>query len=205
MRLLELCAGTGSIGLYCESIGIEVISVDISSQFHKPTHITDLMVWDYTIYDKNHFDIVWASPPCRYFSSMQRFSGKNSKDPYTIMMNAEKKGMPLVRRCIEIIEYFNPSRWYIENPFLGCLKSFLSDYHYIVVDYCKFGFTYKKPTIIFTNDMDLRSVRCKSDCGKMIEGTRIHIQRIGVRDKTMLKDRYSIPQPLVRYIISHIL
>ena len=63
---------------------------------------------------------------------------------------------------MEIIEYFDPVEWYIENPYfsamrdLPCMKG-LTSYRF---DYCRFGFLYQKPTIIWTNRTDLEDHTC---------------------------------------------
>ena len=62
-RLLELFSGTGSVGRQWDG---EVVSVDIAGD--EPTHRADILEWDYTFYDPNHFDVVWASPPCTQYS-----------------------------------------------------------------------------------------------------------------------------------------
>ena len=58
---LELFSGTGSFGKVAKSLGYNVISLDLllSADIQE-----DILTWDYKIYKPNHFDIVWASPPC---------------------------------------------------------------------------------------------------------------------------------------------
>ena len=60
MRVLELFAGTGSVGDVFEEHGWEVVSLDRDM----PADIqTDIMDWDYKTYEPKHFDVIWASPP----------------------------------------------------------------------------------------------------------------------------------------------
>ena len=108
MRLLELFKGTGSIGNAFEAKGWEVVSVDNEPKFNA-THTVDIMHFDYQQYDKDYFNAVWASPPCQMYS-IARTRAKIPRD-----MDASDK---LVMRTREIIAYFNPEYWFIENPFL---------------------------------------------------------------------------------------
>ena len=66
MKVLELFAGSRSIGKACEELGYEVYSSDINP-FPGIDYVTDIRDFDV---DKVPFvpDIIWASPPCTYFS-----------------------------------------------------------------------------------------------------------------------------------------
>ena len=68
MRLLELFAGSHSIGAAFKEIGWDVVSLDIESNVN-PTIVADVMDWDYTTYPHGYFDTVWASVPCTEYPS----------------------------------------------------------------------------------------------------------------------------------------
>ena len=59
MRMLELFAGTGSVGSVFKDHGWEVISLDRDL----PADMNcDILNWDYqNAFPSNHFDFVWAS------------------------------------------------------------------------------------------------------------------------------------------------
>jgi len=175
MRLLELFSGTHSIGKVAKKRNIEVISLDRDL----PADIQeDIMEWDYTIYPKNHFDIITASPVCLWWSNL-RVSNINRRlkhinyEVFTREMlenDIKKYGEPMVDKVFEILEYFNPKWFWIENPYTSRMKHYISDLipHY-VVDYCQYGFDYQKPTIFWTNIEGFKPKRCnKKECEKTI-------------------------------------
>ena len=66
MRILELFAGTGSVGDVCRRLGHEVISLD--RDLHADIEC-DIMDWDYRTYQPKHFDFIWASNKKRHLST----------------------------------------------------------------------------------------------------------------------------------------
>ena len=55
----------------------------------------------------------------------------------------------IVRKTLEVIEYFVPKNWSIENPRTGYLKTrgILDKYPFVDVDYCQLSdWGYQKPT-----------------------------------------------------------
>ena len=62
MKLLELFAGTGSVGNVVKDKGWEVVSLDRDMDADIKTEIMD---WDdKAAYEPRYFDVVWSSPPC---------------------------------------------------------------------------------------------------------------------------------------------
>jgi hypothetical protein len=104
MRLLELFAGTGSVGKAFQEYGWEVVGLDITRGHAIQS---DVLHWDYTIFPRNHFDCIHASPPCTQYS-ICRTSAKTPRD----LVGADA----LVQRTLDIIEYFQPKVFIIENP-----------------------------------------------------------------------------------------
>ena len=141
MRILELCAGTGSIGKAFRELGFEVISLDLMPDF-SPTIEADLMTWDYRVFPPGHFDVCWCSPPCTEYSRAK-----------TIGVRKLEQADALVARMREIFDYFRPAIWAFENPHTGLLKSraVVAGLPHKVVTYCQYGFPYRKATAIWTN------------------------------------------------------
>ena len=121
MTLLELFSGTGS-----SELGFSVISLDLKNA----TINEDILQWDYTKFHKD-FDIVWASPPCTEYSTRRAKTTCVRKIDY---VNSA------VKKTIEIIDYFQPRRLFIENPQTGLLKEleFMKQFDYKDVDYSKY-------------------------------------------------------------------
>lgn len=194
MRVLELFCGTKSIGKYCARNGIDVVSLDIDAKC-EPTHVGDIREWDYKMYPPGHFDIVWSSPPCTHYSVLRTTGGPRDIEGANT----------IVKKTLEIIDYFAPKIWFMENPASGYLKHqpFMSSLPYVDVHYCMYGYPYRKWTRIWTNLQGFAPPLCKMDCAAMITdpvtGNMRHKGTFGGRNErsVSLKQRYSIPPGLV--------
>ncbi len=209
MKVLELFKGSGSISKYFENKDVEVISLDIEPKYN-PTICCDIMEFDYKKYEIGYFDYIFASPECKIFSQLQYcLIGKKWKDMNELEQE-QKKHAKFINKTIEIIEYLKPKYYFIENPLYSKIWKHVENEKYlkkfIMVDYCSFGFDYKKPTKILTNRDDLENKRCT--CNKK------HICRVGINSKKEktegqigeitknVLDRYAIPQPLLQYVFT---
>ena len=114
MRSLELFSGTGSISKVLRERGWSTVTLDADPKA-QPDILCDVREWDFTEFDRNHFDFIWASPVCTHYS-IARTTAKTPRD----LEWADS----LVQAALNIIEYFNPpKRWVLENPQTGLLKS----------------------------------------------------------------------------------
>ena len=153
MKVLELFAGSRSIGKAAESLGYEVYSSDLNA-FEGIDYPIDILEFDTT---KVPFkpDIIWASPPCTYFSVAS--IGKHWNKDHTPKTEQAVFGVKVVSKTIQIIKDLNAKYWYIENP-RGKLRKldFMQPLPRTTVWYCTYGDKRAKPTDIWTNN--LRSV-----------------------------------------------
>ena len=120
----------------------------------------------------------------------------------------------IVLKTIEIIKYFNPKYFVIENPQTGLLKNqeFMDEFDFKDVDYCKYGMPYRKRTRIWTN-LTTRKPRplCKRDCGNVRNGKHIETaQRPPPKTKAewgdnpvfhKQEDLYKIPSELISEVL----
>ena len=161
INVLELFKGTGSIEKAFNSIEkdndnyeFDIISLDIDKRFN-PTHLCNILEFDYKQYPKDYFTFIWGSPPCNTFSMLRNsWIGRTFKDGRYVtkeLLEEDIKniGLPPLYKLKEIIEYFKPKYYFIENPASGKMKNyiddnFLYDINNYVVSYCHYGFDYKK-------------------------------------------------------------
>ena len=62
MNFLELFSSSGSFGKVERDVCFNVISLELKNADIK----TEILEWDYKQFDRNHFDFIWSSPPCKY-------------------------------------------------------------------------------------------------------------------------------------------
>jgi hypothetical protein len=139
-RMLDLFSGTGSVGEVFKEQGWEVISLD-SNPACKADFTQDILEWDYKQFPRGHFQVIAAGIPCTEFSRA-----------LTTRPRDLQKGDELALKTLEIIDYFHPQFWYIENPRHGLLSTrpYMTGIPFIDVDYCQFSdWGYQKPTRIW--------------------------------------------------------
>ena len=205
-RLLELFCGTKSVGKVAKERNWEVVSVDVLKKFD-PTFCTDILTWNYKQFPKGHFDFVWASPPCTEFSPAK-----------TVGVRDIEGATKLVKKALEIIAYFKPKYFCIENP-LGLLRhqECMKEYESFrkTISYCKYGFPYRKNTDLWTN-IPFTPHRCLKDhpC-EFINAEGRHPQCVQTgygrrKDGTKqpgtpkIANRYALPPKLVESIFDAI-
>ncbi len=208
MKVLELFKGSGSITKYYKNrYDVEVISLDILKKYN-PTICCDIMDWNYKIYQPGYFDIIWASPECKIFSMLQNSLVGRKWENMEHLREVRAQNSHFINRTIEIIKYFKPKKYFIENPRYSAIWKYIQDKEFVkknvLVDYCYFGYNYKKPTKILTNkNYDNKFCSCKNHKMRLGITTRRAFNRTTefIKDKTSLLDRYSIPQGLLEYLL----
>ncbi|KAK3269840.1 hypothetical protein CYMTET_21737 [Cymbomonas tetramitiformis] len=107
VRILVLFCGTGSVEQQFQRQfrDCEVVTVDILPKW-QATCTEDILHWNYKLYPRHHFDVIWASPPCKEYSKAKTLGAPDLK-------LADRR----VRRTREIIEFYDPAYFFIvENP-----------------------------------------------------------------------------------------
>jgi len=149
MNVLELFAGSRSIGKAAESLGYNVFSSDIN-EFEGVDYVVDILDFDI---DKLPFkpDIIWASPPCTTYSIAAISHHRPINKP---LSDFALKSDEIVKKTLDIIKQINPKKWYIENP-RGMLRKqdFMLGLPKTTVWYCRYGDKRAKPTDIWTNNL----------------------------------------------------
>lgn len=174
MRTLELFAGTQSFtqGVRRIHSKAETVTVDILPKFN-PTIVTDLLTWDYTIYPPGYFDTIWCSPPCTEYSCAK-----------TVGERKLAYADALVKRCFEILDYYKPRAWIIENPGTGLLPKRMPTLQpdvpqHVYTDYCAYGCSYRKRTAFWSNQPLQLQLCQKKACPSMSEDGKRHVAIIG--------------------------
>ena len=149
MKVLELFAGSRSIGNAGESLGYDVYSSDINS-FDKIDYVVDILDFDIK---KVPFkpDIIWASPPCTTYSIAAISHHRPINKPLSRFAITSDL---IVKKTLKIIKELKPKYWYIENP-RGLLRkqNFMIGLPKTTVWYCTYGDNRAKPTDIWSNNI----------------------------------------------------
>ena len=196
-KALDLFSGTGSVGDRLRELGYDVVSLDIDPN-RRPTIVTNVLAWEYAKdFSPGYFSVIAAGVPCNEYSPAKTIGHRK-------LDYADK----LVQKTIEIINFFQPPIWWIENPRLGLLKTreVMRGIPYIDVDYCQFGdWGYQKPTRIWCCDTlsKLPNRLCDGiSCPNLQPNSKKHKFCLGgykMKHTTLSKGR--MPAKLVDYLL----
>ena len=205
MNHLELFSGTHSFGKVSSKLNYKVYSLDKDltakcpfSDYESENHFQeDIMTWNYKQFPQNHFSLITASPVCLWWSNLRStWIGRMKQGKiYTkddIDKDINELGKPMIDKVFEIIDYFKPKIWIIENPFTSRLKHYIAEKYpqyntYNDFSYCKFSnWGYEKKTR-FWNNLNKENCICKKDCENLIitKCQKVHKIRMGT-SKTII-------------------
>ena len=153
--MIELFAGSARMAQTFREAGFETFTVDIEETSRDPERQIDLIadVLSLQAVDlPSNPHVVWASPPCTYYSKARHLSGKEQAfapggRPLTQEAHDANR---LVQHTLHLIEQLEPNYWFMENPegYLA-MQPFMKFYMRRSVSYCQYGETWKKPTHIW--------------------------------------------------------
>ena len=205
MKVLELFAGTRSIGKAFEEKGHEVFSVEWDKSFENIDLYKDI----YELSAKeilNKFgkpDVIWASPDCSSYSiaAISRHRKREENGNLAPVSEYAKFCDRVNQHTLNLIMTLSPKYWFIENPRGGMRKmDFMHGLPRYTVTYCQYGDTRMKPTDIWTNhpDPNFKPV-CKNGDPCHEKAPRGSIT--GTQGLKGSKERSVIPVELCRHIV----
>ena len=121
MKVLELFAGTRSIGKAFENRGHQVFSVEWDKNFENIDLYADILTvtTDEILNRFGRPDVIWASPDCSTFS-IAAISHHRRKNPVTGNLDPVSdyaKFCDMVdQHVLQLIKDLKPRFWFIENP-----------------------------------------------------------------------------------------
>jgi len=151
MKILELFAGSRSLGKAAESLGHTVFSVDWKpyENIDLSIDIENLQLSDIPFVP----DFIWASPDCTTYTIAAISTHRNGIEPKTdYAIKCDRVNQHFINLINESLK-LNPSLvFFIENP-RGMLRKmpFMQTFNRHTVWYCKYGDERAKPTDIWTN------------------------------------------------------
>lgn len=206
MKVLELFAGTRSIGKAFEAHGHQVFSIEWNRDFENINLYADIS--QVTAQDIlllfGKPDVVWASPDCTTFSvaAISHHRRKNDETGNLDPISDYAKFCDRVdQHVLDLIRELNPKLWFIENPRGGMRKmTWMQGLPRHTVTYCQYGDTRMKPTDIWTNHPDPRfRPMCRN--GDSCHEKAPRGSRTGTQGLKGSKERSIIPEALCKHIV----
>lgn len=158
LNVLELFAGTRSIGKAFEERGHRVYSVDWDRSFKNIDLYTDIskLTTNDILSNFGHPDVIWASPDCTTYSvaAISHHRVRETNGNLAPISDYAKFCDDLNKHVLNLIIELKPTFWFIENPRGGMRKmNFMRELEPLrhTITYCQYGDTRMKPTDIWTN------------------------------------------------------
>ena len=197
MLIWDICCGTKSVSNVWRDAEHQVMTLDIDPKC-SPDICTDIMSWEFTDFSLEAQDFTWCPPPCTHYARA-RTNAKTPRD----LEGSDK----IVQRCLDIIYFWRPKYWVIENPQSGLLKSrrVVEGLPFVDVDYCAFGAPYRKRSRFWTNCTWTPRPLCTHTTHPMTaqKGPSKRTGKLIRGDDCSLTTLHSVPQELTREIMLH--
>ncbi len=205
MKVLELFAGTRSMGKAFEARRHEVYSVDWDKSFKDIDlykNIYELTAHD--IIDKfGRPDVIWASPDCSSYSiaAISHHRKREENGNLAPVSDYAKFCDRVNQHVLNLIMLLQPKYFFIENPRGGLRKmDFMHGIPRYTVTYCQYGDTRMKPTDIWTNHPDPQfKPMCKN--GDPCHEKAPRGSKTGTQGLRGSKERSVIPNELCRHVV----
>lgn len=206
MKVLELFAGTRSIGKAFEAKGHEVFSVEWDKSFENINLYVDIntLTAKDVLQKFGKPDVIWASFDCATFS-IAAISHHRRKNPGTGNLDPisdyAKFCDEVDQHVLHLIEELQPTFYFIENPRGGLRKmTWMQELPRYTVTYCQYGDTRMKPTDIWTNHPNPEfKPMCKN--GDSCHEAAPRGSRTGTQGLKGSKERSVIPEALCQHIV----
>lgn len=206
IKVLELFAGTRSIGKAFEARGHEVFSVEWNKDFEDIDLYMDISkLTAQDILDRfGRPDVIWASPDCTSYS-VAGISHHRTRNSETGSLDPVSDYAKFCDECnqhvLELIKELSPNFYFIENPRGGLRKmSWMQELPRYTVTYCQYGDNRMKPTDIWTNHPDPRfKPPCKN--GDPCHTPAPRGSQTGTQGLKGSIERSRIPQLLCEHIV----
>lgn len=212
MKVLELFAGTRSIGKAFEMAGHEVFSIDWNREFENIDLYADIMTVTAAdiLAQFGTPDVIWASPDCSTFS-VAAISRHRRKNPVTGNLDPISEYAQFCdevdQHVLQLIRELNPKFYFIENPRGGMRKmAWMQGLPRYTVTYCKYELDrpveqrQMKPTDIWTNHPNPKFLpACQN--GDSCHAAAPRGSRTGTQALKGSKERSVIPAALCQHIV----
>ena len=204
MKVLELFAGTRSIGKAFEKHGHEVFSIEWDRSFDNIDLCEDInnITSDQILKLFGKPDIIWASPDCTTYSIAGISHHRKYIDDVLCPISDYAKFCDKTNKYVlQLIKELKPKYWFIENPRGGLRKmDFMKDLPRYTITYCQYGDKRMKPTDIWTNHPNPKfKPMCKN--GDKCHEPAPRGSQTGTQGLKGSKTRSIIPSDLCDYIV----
>lgn len=205
MKVVEMFAGTRSIGKAFEAKGHKVFSIEWSKEFENIDLCKDIYeVTAEEIIEKfGKPDVIWASPDCTSYSiaAISHHRKRDENGNLSPVSDYAKFCDRVNQHVLNLIMTLSPKYWFIENPRGGMRKmDFMHGLPRYTVTYCQYGDNRMKPTDIWTNHPDPKfKPMCKN--GDSCHEAAPRGAKTGTQGLKGSRERSVIPEGLCKHIV----